>query len=427
MKVLVIGSGGREHALAWKAAQSNQVEKVFVAPGNAGTATENKVENVNISVGNIDALIEFAKKENIGLTIVGPEQPLVDGVVDAFQAEGLMIFGPSAKAAQLEGSKSFTKDFLARNNIPTGYYQTFTEIEPALAYVHKQGAPIVIKADGLAAGKGVIVAMTLVEAEDAIKDMLAGNAFGDAGHRVVIEEFLEGEEASFIVMVDGENVLAFATSQDHKRAYNGDEGPNTGGMGAYSPAPVVTPEIHQRTMDEVIMPTVAGMAKEGAPYTGFLYAGLMIDADGTPKVIEYNCRFGDPETQPIMMRLKSDIVDLCLLACKGQLDKATINFDPRPAVGVVLAAGGYPNAYAKGKVISGLELNDQKDRKTFHAGTAEQDGKVVTSGGRVLCATALGNTVTDAQQAAYELLHQISWDDVQFRTDIAYRAIAREA
>lgn len=427
MKVLVIGSGGREHALAWKAAQSNQVEKVFVAPGNAGTATENKVENVNISVGNIDALIEFAKKENIGLTIVGPEQPLVDGVVDAFQAEGLMIFGPSAKAAQLEGSKSFTKDFLARNNIPTGYYQTFTEIEPALAYVHKQGAPIVIKADGLAAGKGVIVAMTLVEAEDAIKDMLAGNAFGDAGHRVVIEEFLEGEEASFIVMVDGENVLAFATSQDHKRAYNGDEGPNTGGMGAYSPAPVVTPEIHQRTMDEVIMPTVAGMAKEGAPYTGFLYAGLMIDADGTPKVIEYNCRFGDPETQPIMMRLKSDIVDLCLLACKGQLDKATINFDPRPAVGVVLAAGGYPNAYAKGKVISGLELNDQKDRKTFHAGTAEQDGKVVTSGGRVLCATALGNTVTDAQQAAYELLHQISWDDVQFRTDIAYRAIVREA
>lgn len=427
MKVLVIGNGGREHALAWKAAQSNQVEKVFVAPGNAGTATENKVENVNISVGNIDALIEFAKKENIGLTIVGPEQPLVDGVVDAFQAEGLMIFGPSAKAAQLEGSKSFTKDFLARNNIPTGYYQTFTEIEPALAYVHKQGAPIVIKADGLAAGKGVIVAMTLVEAEDAIKDMLAGNAFGDAGHRVVIEEFLEGEEASFIVMVDGKNVLAFATSQDHKRAYDGDEGPNTGGMGAYSPAPVVTPEIHQRTMDEVIMPTVAGMAKEGAPYTGFLYAGLMIDADGTPKVIEYNCRFGDPETQPIMMRLKSDIVDLCLLACKGQLDKATINFDPRPAVGVVLAAGGYPNVYAKGKVISGLELNDQKDRKTFHAGTAEQDGKVVTSGGRVLCATAMGDTVTDAQKAAYELLHQISWDEVQFRTDIAYRAIARES
>ncbi|TRX57809.1 phosphoribosylamine--glycine ligase [Thalassomonas sp. M1454] len=426
MKVLVIGSGGREHALAWKAAQSNQVEKVFVAPGNAGTTTENKIENVNISVGNIDGLIEFAKKENIGLTIVGPEQPLVDGVVDAFQAEGLMIFGPSAKAAQLEGSKSFTKDFLARNNIPTGYYQNFTEIEPAIAYVREQGAPIVIKADGLAAGKGVIVAMTLTEAEGAIKDMLAGNAFGDAGHRVVIEEFLEGEEASFIVMVDGKNVLAFATSQDHKRAYDGDEGPNTGGMGAYSPAPVVTPEIHQRIMDEVIMPTVEGMAKEGTPYTGFLYAGLMIDADGTPKVIEYNCRFGDPETQPIMMRLKSDLADLCLLACKGQLDKATIEFDPRPAVGVVLAAGGYPNAYAKGKVISGLELNDLKDRKTFHAGTAEQDGKIVTAGGRVLCATALGNTVTEAQKAAYELLHQISWEEVQFRTDIAYRAIARE-
>ncbi|MEW6998712.1 phosphoribosylamine--glycine ligase [Colwelliaceae bacterium BS250] len=426
MNVLVIGSGGREHALAWKAAQSNQVEKVFVAPGNAGTATEAKVENVNISVADIKGLIKFAKQQNIGLTIVGPEQPLVDGVVDAFQAEGLMIFGPSAKAAQLEGSKSFTKDFLARNNIPTGYYQTFTAVDPALAYVRKQGAPIVIKADGLAAGKGVIVAMTLTEAEDAIKDMLAGNAFGDAGHRVVIEEFLEGEEASFIVMVDGKNVVAFATSQDHKRAYDGDEGPNTGGMGAYSPAPVVTPEIHQRTMNEVIMPTVEGMAKEGAPYTGFLYAGLMIDSDGTPKVIEYNCRFGDPETQPIMMRLNSDLVDLCLLACKGQLDKATIDFDPRSAVGVVLAAGGYPGSYAKGKVISGLERNNQADRKTFHAGTSLQDGKVVTAGGRVLCATALGNSVTEAQQSAYELLNELSWEDAQYRTDIAYRAIARE-
>ncbi|OUS23186.1 phosphoribosylamine--glycine ligase [Thalassotalea sp. 42_200_T64] len=426
MNVLVIGSGGREHALAWKAAQSNNVEKVFVAPGNAGTATEPKLENVNISVGDIKALIDFAKQKDIALTIVGPEQPLVDGVVDAFQAAGLTIFGPSAKAAQLEGSKAFTKDFLARNNIPTGYYQNFTEIEPALAYVREQGAPIVVKADGLAAGKGVIVAMTLTEAEDAIKDMLAGNAFGDAGHRVVIEEFLEGEEASFIVMVDGENVLAFATSQDHKRAYNGDEGPNTGGMGAYSPAPVVTSEIHQRTMNEVIMPTVEGMAKEGAPYTGFLYAGLMIAADGTPKVIEYNCRFGDPETQPIMMRLQSDLVELCLLACNGELDKATIDFDPRAAVGVVLAAGGYPGAYAKGKVISGLNVNTLTDRKTFHAGTTEQDGNIVTSGGRVLCATALGNSVTEAQQAAYELLHQIDWQDVQFRTDIAYRAIARE-
>ncbi|MGB1263876.1 MAG: phosphoribosylamine--glycine ligase [Cognaticolwellia sp.] len=426
MNVLVIGSGGREHALAWKAAQSTSVTKVFVAPGNAGTATEAKLENIAISVGDIPALVNFAKSNEVALTIVGPEQPLVDGVVDAFQAEGLMIFGPSAKAAQLEGSKAFTKDFLARNNIPTGAYQNFTEIEPAIAYVREQGAPIVVKADGLAAGKGVIVAMTLEEAEEAIKDMLAGNAFGDAGHRVVIEEFLAGEEASFIVMVDGKNVVAFATSQDHKRAYNGDKGPNTGGMGAYSPAPVVTAEIHQRAMNEVIMPTVEGMAREGAPYTGFLYAGLMIDSDGTPKVIEYNCRFGDPETQPIMMRLKSDIVDLCLMACRGELDKATIDFDPRPAVGVVLAAAGYPASYPKGDVISGLESNKAADRKIFHAGTAEKDGAIVTAGGRVLCATALGENVTQAQQAAYELLHQISWSGVEYRTDIAYRAIERE-
>lgn len=426
MNVLVIGSGGREHALAWKAAQSSNVDTVFVAPGNAGSATEESVKNVDIAVSDIPGLVAFAKQNDIALTIVGPEQPLVDGVVDAFQLEGLTIFGPSAKAAQLEGSKAFTKDFLARNDIPSGSYQNFTEIEPALAYVREQGAPIVVKADGLAAGKGVIVALTLKEAEDAIKDMLAGNAFGDAGHRVVIEEFLEGEEASFIVMVDGKNVLSMATSQDHKRAYDQDEGPNTGGMGAYSPAPVVTPEIHQRIMNEVIMPTVNGMANEGAPYTGFLYAGLMIDSDGTPKVIEYNCRFGDPETQPIMMRLNSDLVELCLLACKGELDTATIDFDPRPAVGVVLAAGGYPGSYAKGKVISGLNTNTLSDRKTFHAGTAEDNGNVVTSGGRVLCATALGNTVTDAQKAAYELLSELSWEGVQFRTDIAYRAIDRE-
>jgi phosphoribosylamine--glycine ligase len=426
MNVLVIGSGGREHALAWKAAQSSTVTKVFVAPGNAGTATEAKLENVNISVGDIPTLIDFAKTNEVALTIVGPEQPLVDGIVDAFQAEGLMIFGPSAKAAQLEGSKSFTKDFLARNKIPTGTYQNFTEIEPAIAYVREQGAPIVVKADGLAAGKGVIVAMTLEEAEEAIKDMLAGNAFGDAGHRVVVEEFLEGEEASFIVMVDGKNVLAFATSQDHKRAYDGDQGPNTGGMGAYSPAPVVTPEIHQRAMNEVIMPTVEGMAREGAPYSGFLYAGLMIDSDGTPKVIEYNCRFGDPETQPIMMRLNSDLVELCMMACRGELDQATIDFDPRPAVGVVLAAAGYPGNYPKGDVISGLDTNSQSDRKTFHAGTSEKDGAIVTAGGRVLCATALGNNVTQAQQAAYELLHQLSWPGVEYRTDIAYRAIERE-
>ena len=427
MKVLVIGSGGREHALAWKAAQSSQVTKVFVAPGNAGTATEDKVENVAIDISNNEALVTFAQSEDVALTIVGPEQPLVDGVVDAFQARGLAIFGPSAKAAQLEGSKSFTKDFLARNNIPSGSYANFTEVEPALAYVREQGAPIVVKADGLAAGKGVIVALTLKEAEDAIEDMLAGNAFGDAGHRVVIEEFLEGEEASFIVMVDGTNVLPMATSQDHKRALNGDLGPNTGGMGAYSPAPVVTPEIHDRIMSEVIMPTVEGMAAEGAPYSGFLYAGLMIAADGTPNVIEYNCRFGDPETQPIMMRLQSDIVELCLAATRGELDQATIAFDSRAAVGVVLAAKGYPSDYPKGDVISGLETNNNDAAKTFHAGTKlNEQGEVVTNGGRVLCATALGNTVTEAQQLAYELLHQISWQGVEFRTDIAYRAISRE-
>lgn len=426
MKVLVIGGGGREHALAWKAAQSKQVSKVYVAPGNAGTKTENKLENVAITVSEIDKLVEFANSNDISLTIVGPEQPLVEGVVDAFQAQGLTIFGPSAKAAQLEGSKAFTKDFLARHQIPSGYYKTFTEVDAALAYVHDQGAPIVIKADGLAAGKGVIVAMTLTEAEDAIKDMLAGNVFGDAGHRVVIEEFLEGEEASFIVMVDGKNVLSFATSQDHKRAYNNDEGPNTGGMGAYSPAPVVTNAIHQRILNEVILPTVAGMAKEDAPYSGFLYAGLMIDADGTPKVIEYNCRFGDPETQPIMMRLQSDIVELCLLACEGKLDQASIVFDPRPAVGVVLAAGGYPDDYSKGEVISGIETNQLIDRKTFHAGTVLKDGQVLTAGGRVLCATALGNSVTEAQRAAYQLVEEISWKDMFYRTDIAYRAIARE-
>lgn len=427
MKILVIGSGGREHALAWKAAQSSQVTKVFVAPGNAGTATEAKLENIAIDVSDTAALVAFAKNEDVTLTIVGPEQPLVDGVVDAFQAEGLAIFGPSAKAAQLEGSKSFTKDFLARNKIPSGSYANFVEVEPALAYVREQGAPIVVKADGLAAGKGVIVALTLKEAEDAIEDMLAGNAFGDAGHRVVIEEFLEGEEASFIVMVDGKNVLPMATSQDHKRALNGDLGPNTGGMGAYSPAPVVTPEIHDRIMAEVIMPTVEGMAKEDAPYSGFLYAGLMIAADGTPNVIEYNCRFGDPETQPIMMRLQSDLVELCLAATRGELDKVTIEFDQRAAVGVVLAAQGYPASYPKGDVISGLATNQSDSAKTFHAGTKlNEQGEVVTNGGRVLCATALGNTVTEAQKAAYELLHQITWQGVEFRTDIAYRAIARE-
>ena len=426
MNILVIGSGGREHALAWKAAQSSQVEKIYVAPGNAGTAREPKMENVAIGVDAIDELITFAKENDITLTIVGPEAPLVIGVVDAFNEAGLRCFGPTRGAAQLEGSKAFTKDFLARHNIPTGAYQNFTDIDKALAYIREQGAPIVIKADGLAAGKGVIVAMTIEEAEAAVRDMLAGNAFGEAGHRVVIEEFLEGEEASFIVMVDGEHILPMATSQDHKAAYDGDKGPNTGGMGAYSPAPVVTAEVYQRIMDEVIVPTVQGMAAENNPYTGFLYAGLMITADGAPKVIEYNCRFGDPETQPIMMRLKSDLVEMCSAALDGKLDQISTEWDERPALGVVLAAGGYPGSYDKGDVISGLEGADSVDAKVFHAGTTEKNGQVVTAGGRVLCATALGNSVSDAQQRAYELTRSIDWNGVYYRNDIGYRAVARE-
>ena len=425
MNILIIGSGGREHALAWKAAQNPQVESVFVAPGNAGSDLEDKVQNVVIDAGNVPALMEFATEFNVDLTIVGPEAPLVEGIVDAFQAAGLKIFGPTKGAAQLEGSKAFTKDFLARHKIPTAAYHNFTEIEPAIAYVREQGAPIVIKADGLAAGKGVIVAMTLEEAEAAIKDMLAGNAFGEAGSRVVIEEFLEGEEASFIVMVDGKNVLPMATSQDHKRAYDGDKGPNTGGMGAYSPAPVVTDVVFQRIMDEVIHPTVEGMAKEGHPYTGFLYAGLMIDKDNTPKVIEYNCRFGDPETQPIMMRMQSDLVELCLAAIEGELAGKEAKFDPRSAVGVVMAAGGYPGEYHKGHIISGIPQATETC-KTFHAGTREWDGDIKTAGGRVLCVTALGDSVTEAQKRAYEAVRAISWDSVEFRTDIGYRAIARE-
>ncbi|GAC16356.1 phosphoribosylamine--glycine ligase [Aliiglaciecola lipolytica] len=426
MKILIIGGGGREHALAFKSAQNDYVETVYVAPGNAGTATENKLVNIDIQADDVTGLVAFATEHAIDLTIVGPEAPLVLGVVDAFQAKGLSIFGPSKAAAQLEGSKAFTKDFLARHKIPTGEYQNFTEIEPALAYLKEKGAPIVIKADGLAAGKGVIVAMTEQEAEDAIRDMLAGNAFGEAGSRVVIEEFLDGEEASFIVMVDGKNVLSFATSQDHKRVGNGDSGPNTGGMGAYSPAPVVTPEIHQRIMDEVIYPTVNGMASEGNPYSGFLYAGLMIMSDGTPKVIEYNCRFGDPETQPIMLRLQSDLVALCKQATEGKLDQATIEFDSRAAVGVVLAAGGYPGSYNKGDEIKGLDEAAQIYGKVFHAGTKLLDGKITTNGGRVLCATALGNSVTDAQNNAYNLVQKINWNGMFYRDDIAYRAIARE-
>ncbi|WP_339906673.1 phosphoribosylamine--glycine ligase [Pseudomonas guineae] len=425
MNVLIIGSGGREHALAWKVAQDKRVTKIFVAPGNAGTATEAKCENVAIDVLDIQALADFAE-QNVQLTIVGPEAPLVAGVVDLFRTRKLDIFGPTAAAAQLEGSKAFTKDFLARHAIPTADYQNFTEVEPALAYLQKVGAPIVIKADGLAAGKGVIVAMTLQEAEDAVRDMLAGNAFGEAGSRVVIEEFLDGEEASFIVMVDGANVLPMATSQDHKRVGDGDSGPNTGGMGAYSPAPVVTAEIHQRVMDEVIYPTVRGMASEGNVYTGFLYAGLMIDKAGQPKVIEFNCRFGDPETQPIMVRLESSLVLLVEAALAMALDKVEATWDPRPTVGVVIAAGGYPADYAKGDVIEGLEDAAQLDGKVFHAGTALKDGQIVTAGGRVLCATAIGRTVEEAQQQAYRLAEKISWSGSFYRNDIGYRAIARE-
>lgn len=425
MNILIIGNGGREHALAWKAAQSPLADKVYVAPGNAGTALEANLENVAIAATDIPALVAFAQSHDIGLTIVGPEAPLVIGVVDAFQAVGLKIFGPSQAAAQLEGSKAFTKDFLARHRIPTAEYENFTEVEPALAYVRRKGAPIVIKADGLAAGKGVIVAMTLQEAEEAVRDMLAGNAFGDAGHRIVVEEFLDGEEASFIVMVDGENVVPMATSQDHKRVGDGDTGPNTGGMGAYSPAPVVTDEIHRRAMDQVIWPTVRGMAAEGNTYVGFLYAGLMISADGQPKVIEFNCRFGDPETQPIMLRLRSDLVELCLAGAEGRLNEKSSDWDERPALGVVLAAGGYPGDYRNGEVIQGLPQQESADGKVFHAGTRLQGDDVVTSGGRVLCVTALGDTVAQAQQRAYQLAEGIQWPGSFCRKDIGYRAIAR--
>jgi phosphoribosylamine--glycine ligase len=425
MNVLIIGSGGREHALAWKAAQSAQVETVYVAPGNAGTEQEAGVENVAIDMLDFPALADFAERNNVGLTIVGPETPLVQGVVDYFQARGLRCFGPRKGAAQLEGSKAFTKDFLARHNIPTGAYANFTELEPALAYLRKHGAPIVVKADGLAAGKGVIVAETLAEAEAAVTDMLSGNAFGDAGCRVVIEEFLAGEEASFIVMVDGKHVLPMATSQDHKRIGEGDTGPNTGGMGAYSPAPVVTAAVHQRVMEQVILPTVAGMAAEGNDYTGFLYAGLMIDAAGQPRVIEYNCRFGDPETQPIMMRLQSDLVALCLAALDGRLDETEAQWDERCAIGVVLAAGGYPGDYKRGTPIHGLEAKHDDTIKVFHAGTALIGTDIVTSGGRVLCVTALAKDIAAAQRACYQAVDAINWEGMTLRRDIGWRAIAR--
>lgn len=426
MKILVVGSGGREHALAWKAAQSPLVTQVFVAPGNAGTALENHIENVAIGAEDIPVLLNFAKSNQIDLTIVGPEAALVKGIVDVFSENGLKIFGPTKAAAQLEGSKAFTKDFLERHKIPTAFYGNFTEIEPAIAYIIDKGAPIVVKADGLAAGKGVILAQTNDEAIAAVKDMLAGNKFGDAGARVVVEEFLYGEEASFICMVDGKNILPMASSQDHKARDNGDLGPNTGGMGAYSPAPVVTPEMHDRIMQMVIEPTVKGMSDEGNSFSGFLYAGVMINEEGIPKVLEYNVRFGDPETQPIMMRLKSDLVQHCLDAIDGKLDQSKTLWDERTSLGVVLAAGGYPDSYEKGDVISGLENTETESTKVFHAGTENKNGDVVTNGGRVLCAVGLGNTVTEAQRVAYQVVNKISWNNVYYRNDIGHRAIARE-
>ncbi|MGZ8190369.1 MAG: phosphoribosylamine--glycine ligase [Methylococcaceae bacterium] len=423
MKILIVGSCGREHALAWKVQQSPKVEKVFVAPGNPGTALEPSVKNVAIAVDDIDGLLAFAQQEQIDLTIIGPEIPLVLGIVDRFEQAGLKCFGPTAKAAQLEGSKSFCKDFMVRHHIPTANYQSFTNKSLAIAYIQQQGAPIVVKADGLAAGKGVIVAQTEQEAINAVEDMLSGNVFGEAGNRVVIEEFLQGEEASFIVIADGKHALPMATSQDHKARDNGDKGPNTGGMGAYSPAPVVTPEIHQRVMREVIEPTLKGMADDGLPYTGFLYAGLMISPDGSVKVLEYNCRFGDPETQPIMMRMKSDLVELCEAALAGNLDKTSSEWDERAALGIVLAAEGYPDAYQKGDIISGLPTEEHEDSKVFHAGTQQARNAIVTAGGRVLCVCALGHDIQEAQSKAYTLVKSIKWDNIYYRTDIGFKAI----
>ena len=428
MKLLVIGAGGREHALAWKLAQSRRVSEVLVAPGNAGTATEAKCRNVDVKATDIDGLVALVRAEGVAVTVVGPEAPLVAGVVDRFRSEGLRIFGPTAAAAQLEGSKAFAKDFLARHGIPTAYYSVHTDVDAAIAYIRDKGAPIVVKADGLAAGKGVIVAMTLEEAEGAVRDMLSGNAFGSAGSRVVIEEFLDGEEASFISMVDGVAALPMATSQDHKRVGDGDTGPNTGGMGAYSPAPVVTPDVHARVMREVVEPTVRGMAADGVPYTGFLYAGLMIDADGAPKVIEFNVRFGDPETQPVMLRLDSDLLDLVEAAIDGRLHAAKPRWNPEPSLGVVMAAANYPDTPKTGDVIHGLHVPQAVGSKIFHAGTRfDDDGNVVTSGGRVLCVCALGVTVAAAQHAAYAAMTNISWDGEFHRHDIGWRAIARGA
>jgi phosphoribosylamine--glycine ligase len=425
MKVLIIGNGGREHALAWKCAASPRVSEVLVAPGNAGTATEARVRNVAVAATDVPALVALAEREQVGLTIVGPEAPLVDGVVDAFQTRGMRCFGPSRAAAQLEGSKSFTKEFLRRHGIPTAAYRTFTRADFDSAWVRALPAPIVVKASGLAAGKGVIIATSPDEAVAAATDMFGGR-FGAAGTEVVIEEFLAGEEASFIVIADGRHVLPFATSQDHKRVGDGDTGPNTGGMGAYSPAPVVTPAVHARVMREVIEPTIRGLAADGMPYTGFLYAGLMIAPDGAPKVIEYNCRFGDPEAQPVMARLQSDIVELCEAAIDGRLDQCDMRWDTRAALGVVLAAGGYPETARSGDVIEGLAAAARLPGKVFHAGTRLEGARVLTSGGRVLCAVGLGDTVRAAQRQAYELLAPIRFTGLQYRHDIGYRAIARE-
>ncbi len=426
MQVLIVGGGGREHALAWKVAQSQRVVRVYVAPGNAGTAREPKIANVAISAEDIGGLVEFATDQKVDLAIIGPEAPLVAGVVDAFRAQGLACFGPVQRAAQLEGSKSFTKDFLSRYHIPTAESETFVDLEAATDYIESRGAPIVVKADGLAAGKGVTVAHTVEEAVAAAAGCLSENKHGDAGSKIVVEECLTGEEASFICIVDGENVLPLASSQDHKARDNGDTGPNTGGMGAYSPAPVVTDEMHQRIMHDIIRPTVRGLVEDGAPYTGFLYAGLMIGTDGVPRVLEYNCRFGDPETQPILMRLQSDLVALCEAALQGRLDDVQAQWDSRAAVGVVMAAGGYPESYRKGDVIAGLDDVDSDTVKVFHAGSRDDQGQVVTNGGRVLCVTALGATVYEAQEQAYQAVGHIRWDGVYYRTDIGYRAVIRE-
>ncbi len=423
MKLLIIGGGGREHALAWKSAQSNLVDKVYIAPGNAGSALEGGVENIDIGAEDIESLLGFAESHAIDLTIVGPEAPLVAGVVNRFEAAGLTIFGPSSGAAQLEGSKTFTKEFLQRHQIPSAAYQSFTDLEAACAYAKQQALPIVIKADGLAAGKGVIIAHSHAEADATIRDMLDSNRFGEAGHRVVIEDFLVGEEASYICIVDGEQVLSMASSQDHKARDNGDLGPNTGGMGAYSPAPVLSADIEAQVMRDIIQPTVSAMNAEGNRYRGFLYAGLMIGSDGIARVIEYNCRFGDPETQPILMRLKSDLVDLCLAACQGELETRSANWDERASVGVVMAADGYPGAYAKGALIENIPA-ESENGKVFHAGTrADSDGNIRADGGRVLCAVGLGKDVREAQQRAYELVAGIDWNSAIYRTDIGFKAI----